>query len=332
MAEPFPRQAVTRLLAEGGFGGTFSHAPLAGGANNQVHLLEGDGWRVVLKRYFHHAGDPRDRYAAEWGFINFAQEFGIRCVPAAIAGDAEARLALYSFLPGRLPGAAEVDGRAVSAAARFFADLNRAHVRTAGLGDASEACFSLSSHAALVAGRVERLCGAVGPAGEFARETLVPALKAVTDRAESRVGDEWARELEPEGCCLTPSDFGFHNALLGPDGTFRFIDFEYAGRDDPAKMVCDFFCQPKRPVSTAHFDAFFKEALAGFSDPAFWRRRIDFLFPLYRVKWCCILLAPFLPEGAERRAFAETRGGKAVDAGAATARARVLLAQPEISP
>ena len=40
--------------------------------------------------------------------------------------------------------------------------------------------------------------------------------------------------------CLSPSDFGFHNVIVEKDKILRFIDFEYAGWDDPAKMVSDF--------------------------------------------------------------------------------------------
>ena len=62
--------------------------------------------------------------------------------------------------------------------------------------------------------------------------------------------------LAAEDCCLSPSDFGFHNALLDDEGKLTFLDFEYAGRDDPAKLVSDFFCQPEVPVPLslhAHF-------------------------------------------------------------------------------
>jgi len=54
-----------------------------------------------------------------------------------------------------------------------------------------------------------------------------------------------AQALPADETCLSPSDFGFHNALVDPSGALSFLDFEYAGRDDPAKPVSDFFCQPK---------------------------------------------------------------------------------------
>ena len=55
------------------------------------------------------------------------------------------------------------------------------------------------------------------------------------------------RPLDQQDRCLSPSDFGFHNALAQGE-TVRFIDFEYAGWDDPAKTVCDFFHHPGVPV------------------------------------------------------------------------------------
>ena len=56
------------------------------------------------------------------------------------------------------------------------------------------------------------------------------------------------RALRADECCLSPSDFGFHNALVDERAGLTFLDFEYAGRDDPAKLVSDFFCQPEIPV------------------------------------------------------------------------------------
>ena len=43
---------------------------------------------------------------------------------------------------------------------------------------------------------------------------------------------------------LSPSDFGFHNALERPDSQLTFVDFEYFGWDDPAKMLSDFLLHP----------------------------------------------------------------------------------------
>jgi hypothetical protein len=110
--------------------------------------------------------------------------------------------------------------------------------------------------------------------------------------------DPVAREI------VSPSDFGFHNSLIDSDGRASFLDFEYAGRDDPAKLICDFFCQPELPVPlTSH--AGFVDDLAsglGLDELDLWRARL--LLGAYRVKWVCIMCNEFTALGARRRAFA----------------------------
>ena len=47
------------------------------------------------------------------------------------------------------------------------------------------------------------------------------------------------------------------NALLAAsDKKLRFLDFEYAGWDDPAKLIGDFFCQPAIPAPHSEFERF----------------------------------------------------------------------------
>jgi hypothetical protein len=107
-----------------------------------------------------------------------------------------------------------------------------------------------------------------------------------------------------EDRCLSPSDFGFHNTIRATDGHLCFIDFEYAGWDDPAKLVADFFCQPELPVPPRFFEEFAQVIARQTSNPELHLSRFRFLLPVYRLKWCCILLNEFLPAGAERRRFA----------------------------
>ena len=47
------------------------------------------------------------------------------------------------------------------------------------------------------------------------------------------------RDIDSAERTLSPSDFGFHNALKRSDGRIVFLDFEYFGWDDPAKMTAE---------------------------------------------------------------------------------------------
>ena len=64
--------ALVSLLERAGMTGSYSLTPLAGGANNRVYRIDaGLRQTLVLKSYFRHPGDPRDR-SAEWAFATAA--------------------------------------------------------------------------------------------------------------------------------------------------------------------------------------------------------------------------------------------------------------------
>lgn len=109
----------------------------------------------------------------------------------------------------------------------------------------------------------------------------------------------WARTL-------SPSDFGFHNALRR-DGRMIFFDFEYFGWDDPAKTISDLLLHPGMGLALEQRRQFAQGLLEGLAmKPLALRTRL--VFPLYGIKWCLILLNEFLLGALERRAFADQTG------------------------
>lgn len=303
------------MLGYAGFRGPFALVPMAGGKNNQVYRVDLADRSLVLKAYFQHPGDTRDRLGAEYAFSSFAWNYGLRCLPQPITCDPDARMALYEFVPGRKLVAGEVTRERVAEAAAFFTQLNRlaGHPAASRLHDGSEACFRLSDHLHCLARRIERL-QQIEPASpvdqaaaQFVATELDPLCRTILeDVAEQALGWGFSltSELPPADRRLSPSDFGFHNALLTPAGTMTFLDFEYAGWDDPAKTVGDFFSQPELPAPAASFEEFAEAVSSGLPDPARHRQRFKLLLPVYRLKWCCIMLNDFLPTGNQRRQFA----------------------------
>ena len=51
---------------------------------------------------------------------------------------------------------------------------------------------------------------------------------------------------------ISPSDVGIHN-MLENEGSYKYIDFEYSGKDDIAKLCLDFVQQPNH--ANKHRDA-----------------------------------------------------------------------------
>jgi hypothetical protein len=307
---------IADLIAAAGLASRFSLTPLTGGANNRVFRVNGaNGSRALLKIYFQHPDDQRDRVGAEFAFAGFAWGNGLRSVPQPLACDARNRLALYEFIPGRPLLPCEISEDAVQQALNFSRAINRCKQLDSAksLPRASECCFSIADHLECVERRLQKLqkvegsSGIDGEAAKFVRTELSTAWEDVRDRARreaSLLGLSPEAEIRREDRCLSPSDFGFHNAILTEGSQVRFVDFEYAGWDDPAKMVCDFFCQQKVPVPLAFYARFVEAVVSDLTDPDAHAHRIGLLMPICRMKWCCILLNEFLPDGRERRRFA----------------------------
>jgi len=310
-AEPLEPVAAALLASLRRDPRQFRVEALTAGGNNRVYRLEGNGEKLALKCYWYDPVDSRDRLGAEYAFLSHAWDLGLRCVPQPLACDPGAHAALYEYVEGERPAATELGEARVLEAARFFAALNGARSRAlaVALSTASEACFSVAEHLRMVDGRLGLLAtlrltsptdreaaafvAELGRAWEGAKHSILSAVKD----PDEPLPTYWR--------CLSPSDFGFHNTLVRPGGDLCFLDFEYAGWDDPAKAFGDFFAHPGLPVSRAHVDRFLEAAFAPFEHTEALMARARLLEPVFRTKWCCIILNEFVPDAARRRRFAD---------------------------
>jgi hypothetical protein len=297
---------VLESIVRAGFQPTGDPARLPGGGNNRLFRVQTAQGTVVVKAYFHHPDDPRDRLGTEFGFSQFAWTHGLHNIPQPLAADAAEHIAVYRFVDGHLPPHAGEP--AVAQALAFLAQLNTQRAYADHLPNASEACFSLEEHLDRVDARVARLDGVHDTRARlFVTETVLPAWREVRTHAVAaarRQGAAQADRLARADRCISPSDFGFHNALVDDSGQYWFLDFEYAGWDDPAKLVCDFFCQPACPVPLRYFEAVVARVSNWFHEPPWHAWRIRWLWPVDQLKWACIMLNEFLALASSRRTYA----------------------------
>jgi Phosphotransferase enzyme family len=295
------------LLKQAGIPPALDAIPMDGGRNNLVDKLTfADHEPLVLKRYFHDKRDTRDRLGAEYAFLELAWERGVENVPKPLACDQTAHTGLYNFVAGAKLEPSELGKRHVDAALDFVVSINEGGCPD-GFAIASEACFSMEDHISTVARRVARL------------DDLDPGVPYSTDAARLvkdhlfPVWDDYFASLQRADFSeldkgirgdrvISPSDFGFHNALVSDDDTV-FLDFEYAGVDDPAKLVCDFFCQPEVPVDNSYLERFIQELSGRLELTPHFQERAVLLLKAYRVKWSCIMMNEFATVGSKRRMF-----------------------------
>ena len=290
---------------------------IGGGRNSQVYRIMAEGGRTyALKVYFRHPRDARDRLGNEFNSLRFLWDRGTREIPQAIAADPEEGCALYEYIDGEKIASSAVTENDLEAAICFLArlrDLGR-HTEPGRFPPASEACFSLQAIVENIQWRLDRLTADQGAREDsdpafhaFLAEELIPAFHAVVLWCRSgldRAGMAFEQELELGKRTLSPSDFGFHNALRRPDGGVVFLDFEYFGWDDPAKMIADFLLHPAMTLSESFGRRFVAGVLGRFAHDPVLAERLMCVYPLFGLKWCLILLNEFLPEHLVRRRFA----------------------------
>lgn len=266
-----------------------------------------------LKSYFYSSEDQRDRLHHEFSFASFAWSNGIHSVPEPLAKLPNHRLALYEFIRGKVANYRETTEKDVIRATDFIVSLNRYRRRDLAekLPIASEACFSVTDHVKKTAMRVNRLLQieAIDDYSDDARKQIDKRLLPLWDEVMKNIEEQGEKNpfldemLSIEQRWISPSDFGFHNAIEEEDGEIRFIDFEYAGWDDPAKLLCDFANQPDRILETSLSRMFIRNIIAADVNPESLQYRYALLEPLYQIKWACIILNDFLPAGDMRRRF-----------------------------
>jgi len=285
---------------------------IKGGKNNKVFELElEDLTELILKVYYKNSNDKRDRLSAEWNFLNYAIERGITEVARPVACDQQEGLAIFTKLPGCKRVAEEINKSDIDLAADFIISLNVMPRNLQNIQEASEACFSISDHLMSVQKRIDKL-EALDPSAPYydlANKLISTRLKSMWSSISSNSFGKKRTTLFLENTLpwsqkiVSPSDFGFHNILVS-ENKLTFLDFEYAGIDDPAKLVCDFYLAPEIRCPIDTFNVFLYKLKNGLNFGEEFIERSAYLLPIYQIKWICIVLNDFLPSSAIRRSFA----------------------------
>jgi hypothetical protein len=298
--------------------------PIHGGRNSRVYRVDCDSQtapaRFAVKCYFANPDDPRDRLGTEYRALQFLCSMGIARVASPVAIDTDAGCAVYTFLPGERAVLRPTSDDDIVQAVDFLTDLRRLAKESviAVAATASEACFSLDSLLEHVATRADRLRSLPddSPMVDDLRRFLTcwdataSSLVGWTGVQMQRHGIAGGTELPFPLRTLSPSDFGFHNALRDERGRLAFLDFEYFGWDDPAKTIADFLLHPAMDMAPGQRRAFVRGVLHTCADDGALAVRARIVYPWFGLKWCLILLNEFVPSSLDRRRFAGAHGGR----------------------
>ncbi len=288
---------------------------LKGGVNNVCIKVDDGADALLAKKYFRHKGDRRDRLNTEFSMLSFLWKNGLRCIPEPIMKDDRLSIGLYHFVEGTRPGADEIDRADVMQMRDLLGAMWDLKCRPGAesLAPGSDAAFRMQDYVDCIQRRFDlvRHCAdsdnVMLAFREFVEKRMASAYRLLLDRfreKRTQAGLDPAAELQAAERTLNPADHGFHNAIRRPDGSLVFIDFEYAGWDDPAQMICNACLQSEAPIPRQLIGFFLRAMLKRLAAGPELIKRIEIVYPLLAFKWCLIMLNEFLPVSDERRKFA----------------------------
>jgi hypothetical protein len=277
-----------------------------GGRNNSVYRVRTAAGDVAVKDYaVGGTVDGRERLDREFQALRFLETVGFGAAPHALNESRELGLGLYEFIEGaRVVAHSGADLDAVAALLNVL-HAHRGHPVARALPPASASHFSANQLIRQIETRYEALLAQEDRAlhafleGEFAPEFLRRRKGVLDAYARRRVAPD--RVLENAQRSLSPSDFGFHNALRRADGVLVFLDFEYFGWDDPVNATGNFLWHPGFALSAGDRNRFESAAVRIYGGDSEFVPRLRTLLPLYPLRWAMIALNEFLPASWERR-------------------------------
>lgn len=278
---------------------------LQGGINNRVFRCGEGPNQWVIKGYLPLEIHQRDRMQAEVDFLRYSAQIAPDLIPELIHSDPELRCVVLEYLKGKsFPEGVPPPEEAVDTAVEFFRRLNAEPVlakRNVHM-DAAEGFLSLTEHLNNVDNRLggmecNHLPAEARPEAERLFTNLRCKFEYIREITVNRIfSGEIVDAICPDSRFVSPSDFGFHNAIQTVTGV-RFFDFEFAGWDDPAKLISDFILQPHIPIHSKLSPSAFSLKTDKFSKII---ARSHLLMPILRIKWLCIILSIMNPSRLER--------------------------------
>jgi hypothetical protein len=248
--------------------------------------------------------------ANEVSALEFLRRHGILEVPEPFGVNMTGSVAFFSFLEGKeiVENTTEILDQLVEFLKKL-AQLSREH----GAGFAGNASANRLRYQDYLDG-IERRWKRVssGPvtdpaAKEFLYSKVSPLKEAIFARFLEKTFTAGLRLDAPfprEELILSPSDFGLHNAKLASDGTLQFLDFEYFGWDDTAKLLADFGHSVRNPIDAKSKSYVVEKFLRDHPAGEVIRERLGLIQELIGLEWVLILLNVFQSQRLQARAEA----------------------------
>jgi thiamine kinase-like enzyme len=265
---------------------------LNGGINNPTYLFFNKKYKFVLKQIKAEPSPTFNNYLAEKQLLTLASTVAVTNVPKLISAlDNERVLILEYIQPDNIENLFNVNLFSIKECINFIKKLNsdpQLSHKTITQRAADSSC-KLSEHILNIDLRISNFNTDHLPTelNTKASELLSLLVKKWGDLKNESIeylnNNPSINTIDENFMIVSPSDFGFHNIII-KNNKLVFIDFEFSGWDDPAKMYCDFILQPKFQIPREFYNLLNenflnKEYRNLYKDRTYW------LYKLLKFKW-----------------------------------------------
>jgi hypothetical protein len=276
-------------------GHNYSTIKLNGGINNPTYLINNKKNSYVLKKINSNPTSLFDRYVAEKQFLNLTNIIsGINTPKLLDSFDTERVLILEYIKPDNIENIPNIELNKINECINFIHKINldKELGKKFITQNASDSYLDITGHIENIDIRIKNFSTYhISEHYKDSAEKLFYLLKTkwINLKKEAYIfldKEKNQNSIDQKYLKISPSDFGFHNIIIKNNVNY-FIDFEFSGWDDPAKLYCDFILQPKFPIPSS-FHNLLKEQLIGIEYISVYENRIYLLYKLLKFKWLTI--------------------------------------------
>lgn len=272
------------------------------GRNSFSFLLNDYDKKYFLKIFKKNDINYHDRIESELSFSSFLTINEFDNIPKIVLYDKNNSWILYKWIDGNV--IKKISKFHVETLLQFLKNINNPKFKINYLPYACESCFSLIDHKNLIYERIDNTLRIINQIklkdceNEAIMSQLIDDIQERIDRINISF-DNISKskcnflnhKLMDYQRLLSPSDVGFHN-ILENQGKLYFVDFEYAGIDDPFKLISDLVLQPDNSIPNKYINLL-KEFINKFKkDITLFEKKLSVSLDLYSLKWTCIILNP----------------------------------------
>jgi thiamine kinase-like enzyme len=289
----FFSKRINSYLARQGFNKISNIIEMKDGINSKVYKFVSENKSFILKVY---NNKNNSRIKRELLFYRYLNKTRNQQVVKPINFDVNLNLAIYPFIEG--VKIKRVSNREIFQMANFINNINKKKSKI-NLPIAVDGIQNRSDHLKLCEIKLKNLKSIKFKSNiekkckNFLNKKLIPKFKYLKKSYKQNHNLYLLNlNLKKKKLIVSPSDFGFHNAIKLKNRLY-IIDFEFAGLDDPIKLICDFLCQPDQFINNKQKKYFLEMlSLRGYSLEEL-KYYTEVYLPFHKIKWCCIILNIF---------------------------------------